>query len=317
MTLILDLLRSSFLPRTGRSFYVVDDFFIKKYSDSRECEYEYMVLEGIAAANPTTFLVPKVFKVSVSSEDSFIIVELVKGDRLQDFITNFLLFRESEAIKTFEGLGRALRELHHMSLKGLRSCSFPNSLQKIKSEIFKSSRVLEVLNTLDHELGVRIRNAVGDITRVDNEIFTNVNLHGEFYFSHVLLSSGKYVFVDFHNSCRGPSYFDLAALSVSLYGSVTLPCFKPTQLMPLINAFLAGYYGRPLDNEAIKSVRLAELYVALKEILSCSGVLQSNLPLTNKFLAVLRARRLKKAVKESILPILFAELDDEENYRIK
>ncbi|MEM1785871.1 MAG: aminoglycoside phosphotransferase family protein [Candidatus Bathyarchaeia archaeon] len=281
----------------------MNGLFVKIYADKYECSYEYAVLREIAAANPITFLVPKVFKMSTGSGHSFIVMKRIEGTPLQNFIMNFLLFKESEALKIFNGLGKALRELHYVNLKGLHNGSFPNSLQKIKLEISNLSRTLVALNVLDHKFRSKILNIIEEVNYIDDEIFDNVNLHGEFYFTHVLLSKNKYVFVDFHNACKGPSYFDLAMLSTSLYASITLPFCTPRQLTPLIHAFLTGYYGERLNVKMFKSIELAELYVNLREILAYARYLRSP-SFLNRLLAMLKIRRLKTAIEEVILPNL-------------
>ncbi|MEM2352414.1 MAG: aminoglycoside phosphotransferase family protein [Thermoproteota archaeon] len=303
MPSLLDLFKSSFSPQTGRGSYIVDGFFIKKYADRHECAYEYAVLGKIAAANPTIFLVPKVFKMSTGSGHSSIVMERIEGNPLQNFIMNFLLFKESEALKILNGLGKALRELHYINLKGLHNGVFPNSLRKIKLEIFNLSRTLGALNVLDHKFRDKILNIIEGVNHINDEIFANVNLHGEFYFTHILLSKNKYVFFDFHNTCKGPSYFDLAMLSISLYASITLPFYTPRQLTPLIHAFLTGYYGERLSDKMFKSIELTELYVNLREILTYARDLHGPLSI-NKLLAMLKIRRLKTAIEEVILPNL-------------
>lgn len=299
-----DLFRLSFMPQTGRSSYVIDDFFVKEYMDADECSYEYAVLREIATANPSTFIVPKVFKISINPRRSHIIMERMYGSPLQNSIIDFLLSRKNEPLKTFRDLGRALRELHHISLKNLHESLFPNSLQEIKLEISNLSEKLEKLHALNHKFRDRILNTTEKITHVNNKIFTTVNLHGEFYFTHIALSNGKYVFFDFHRACKGPSYFDLAMLNTSLYASITLPYLNPKQLTPLIDAFLTGYYKKDLDNETIKSIKLAELYITLREILAHARTLHIRNPRTIKLVTTLKMRRLKTAIKKIILPKL-------------
>lgn len=300
----LNLFRLGLKPRTGRSCYAVNGFFVKEYEDVNECMYEYTVLQGIATANPSAFLVPKVFRVNVSSRRSYIVMERIYGYSFQDLIIKFLLFRKSDAIRIFNDLGRALRELHYINIRNLRKCLLPDSLQKIKLEIHSLSEKLEKLRVLDYKFRNRMLDAVEEITYVTNEIFTNVNLHGEFYFTHIILSNGKYVFLDFHRTCRGPSYFDLAMLSTSLYTSITLPYLDPSQLIPLLYSFLTGYYGRGVDVKLIKSMKIAELYVTLREILLYAGLLYTRNPWLMKLTAMLKIKRLKTAIEKVILPAL-------------
>ncbi|MEM3980792.1 MAG: phosphotransferase, partial [Ignisphaera sp.] len=218
-----------------------------------------------------------------------------------------LLFGEDKALEIFNGLGRALRELHYSPLRGLRNGFFPDSHQKIRLEISSTSRKLAALHVLNNKLMNTIHDAVEETSSIDDEIFANVNLHGEFYFTHIILSEGKYAFLDFHNACKGPAYFDLAMLSISLYVSITLPYLNPLRLTPLISTFLAGYYGKRLNKEMIKSIKLAELYVALREILTQSKALYDNSSLINKLPITLKINRLKTAIKEVIIPTLTVE----------
>jgi len=151
-----------------------------------------------------------------------------------------------------------------------------------------------------------IINTVKKMDHANDKIFTAVNLHGEFYFTHIILSKEKCIFVDFHNALRGPSYFDMAMLSTSLYVSLTLPFRTPKQLEPLIEAFLTGYYGKDLDNEIISSMKLAELYVTLREISTYTRTLYSKNSSATNLLIILKIKRLKTAIKEVILPKLTA-----------
>ncbi|MEM2292720.1 MAG: aminoglycoside phosphotransferase family protein, partial [Nitrososphaerota archaeon] len=267
-SLLRNFLRFNFRLRTGREAYGAGDFFVKRYMNELECVYEYNVLKKIADVHSVSLFVPKVFKVHRDSNGFFMIMERIKGTPFENYIVNYLLFGEGKALKVFNGLGEALRELHYFPLKGLHNGFFPNSYQKIRLEISNISKKLAALRVLSNKLINTILNAVEEISGIDDEIFANVNLHGEFYFTHIILSKGKYVFLDFHNACKGPSYFDLAMLSTSLYVSVTLPFYTPRQLTPLVHAFLTGYYGKRLSDKLLKSIELAELYVNLREILT-------------------------------------------------
>ena len=211
-----------------------------------------------------------------------------------------------KVIEIFHVIGRALKELHNLNLEGLQKSNLPSSLLLLKIEILELSKILAKSNILDYALNKMIMDAVEKIDHIDDKIFTTVNLHGEFYFTHIILSREKCVFLDFHNACKGPSYFDIAMLSTSLYVSLTLPFRTPKQLEPLIGAFLTGYYRKDLDTEIISSIKLAERYVTLREILLYARNLNNkNLPIIN-FLTTLKIKRLKTAIKEVILPKLTA-----------
>ena len=108
-------------PQTSQEAYGAGDFFIKRYVNEPECVYECNVLKKVADAHPLSFLVPKVFKIYSGSNGSFIIMERIKGTPLENYVINYLLFKENKALKVFNGLGRALKELYHSSLEGLHS----------------------------------------------------------------------------------------------------------------------------------------------------------------------------------------------------
>ena len=111
---------------------------------------------------------------------------------------------------------------------------------------------------------------------------------------------------DLHNAQRGASYFDLAMLSISLYVSLTFPPQALKRFTPLIEALLKGYYGKDLNAEIIKSMKLAELYIALREILVYARTLHAKVSLITSFLTMLKIKRLKVAIKEVILPKLIS-----------
>lgn len=289
--------------QTGRESYKIGDFFIKKYVDRHECEYEYAMLRKIIDIHPANFLVPKVFKTYVNSSGFFIIMERIKGSYLKNYIVNYLLLRENKALEVFTDLGSALREFHRSPLEGLHPCSLPNSCRKVKLEISMLSERLATSHIISNELKKAILDYIGRINNMDDEIFGCVNLHGEFYFTHIILSKDKFVFVDFHDACRGPAYFDLAMLSTSLYVSLTLPFYTPRQLAPLINAFLKGYCRKCLNNKMFELIKLGELYVILREILKYSRALQTS-SFMNKLLATLKIKRLKTAIEEVIIPYI-------------
>jgi hypothetical protein len=121
-----------------------------------------------------------------------------------------------------------------------------------------------------------------------------------------MLQNGKFILFDFHNAQRGPSYFDLAMLSISLYVSLTFTFCTLKRFTPLIEAFLTGYYEKDLNTETIKSIKLTELYMALREILTHARALcAENSPVT-RLIIVFKIRRLKEAIKEVILPRITA-----------
>ncbi|MCR8487092.1 MAG: aminoglycoside phosphotransferase family protein, partial [Crenarchaeota archaeon] len=204
---------------------------IKEYSNPEECIYEYSVLKRIAKSKPETFIVPKVFKIIRDSNRTLLIMERLEGIPLMRLASP--LHRESEALKVFHGLGEALRELHSLNIEGLRNLSLPLSTSEITFEISRLSQKLVSSKMLDYKIKETILKITKKTNQVKNEIFARVNLHGEFYFTHVILSKGKYAFFDFHDACKGPCYFDLAKFTGSLYVSLSLQIQTMKQLARL------------------------------------------------------------------------------------
>lgn len=310
ISLLVDLseyFRFKFKASSSRSVVKIGDYVIKMYENADECVYEYEVLTKIVLSDPITFRVPKAFKLFKTQSYNALIMEYVIGRYLDNYILNFLLRSNLEAIRIFYLLGKAVRELHSLGLDGLHSSSLPSSRPKLKNEIVELSKKLVTLKIFDDKLFNIILVTVKKANLTD-EIFLNANLHGELYFTHVLVqdSDSKIILLDFHNAQRGPAYFDLAMLSTSLYVSLALPSYTLRQLEPLIDAFLTGYYGKGLNAEVVRSMKLAELYVVLREILMYAGALNIEDSLVTSFLATLRIKRLKAAIKEVILPKLIA-----------
>jgi tRNA A-37 threonylcarbamoyl transferase component Bud32 len=301
----LEFLRLKFKTSTGRNIIKIHDYIIKIYNDTAVCAYEHGVLSNIALSKPITFKVPKIFKLLKTQNYAALIMEYIVGLRLDNYIVNFLLYGNSDAVKIFYQLGKAVRELHNMNLSGLRNSSLPSSCSELKHEIAELSKGLVAWKVIDHRLFNIILKYLEKVDLTD-EIFLSVSLHGELYFIHILVQEGKIVLIDFHNAQRGPSYFDLAMLSISLYVSLTFAFCTLKRFTFLIEAFLAGYYGKTLNSTIIRSLKLAELYLALREILACAKTLYSENSPVIRFIAILKIRRLKKAIKEVIIPKLTA-----------
>jgi len=300
--MITDLLKSlSSSFSVGREVRKTTNMVIKIYSNPEECIYEYSVLKRIAESNPETFIVPKVFKIIRDSNRTLLIMERLEGIPLMRFASP--LHRESKALKVFHGLGEALRELHSLNMEGLRNLSLPLSTLEITFEISRLSQKLASSKMLDYKIKETILKITKEINQVKNEIFASVNLHGEFYFTHVILSKGKYAFFDFHEACKGPCYFDLAKFTGSLYVSLSLQIQTMKQLATLSDAFLSGYFGKYFDDNLIRSIKLAELYMYLKAIWNLRfSYRKSSPPVT--FIVIQKIRRLKTAIEKVILPNL-------------
>jgi tRNA A-37 threonylcarbamoyl transferase component Bud32 len=259
------------------------------------------VLSNIALFKPIKFRVPRVFKFFKTQNYNALIMEYIAGRHLDNYILDFLLRGNSDTVKIFYRLGEAVKELHNMNLNDLRNSPFPSSYSELKREITKLSRSLVARKLINNKLFNIISCSLEKID-LTNEFFLPVSLHGELYFTHILVRDGKFVFLDFHNAQKGPSYFDLATLNISLYVSLTFSYHSPKKFTPLIEAFLKGYYGKALSSEIIKSMKLLELYVALREILTYARDLCAESSPTIGLINTLKIRRLKTTIKEVILP---------------
>jgi tRNA A-37 threonylcarbamoyl transferase component Bud32 len=301
----LEFLRLKFKALTDRSIIKTRGCIVKTYNDVDESIYEYYVLSNIALSKPITFRAPKVFKLLKTQSHGALIMEYIAGYHLDDYILDFLLRGNSNAVKIFYRLGKAVKELHSMDLDGLRSSSLPSSCPELKDEIVELSKKLVACELIDHKLFNAILSSLEKVDLTD-KIFLPVSLHGELYFTHILLQDSKIILLDFHDAQKGPSYFDLAMLSISLYVSLIFSPYAQKRLTSLIEAFLKGYYGKDLNATLIKSMKLAKLYVALREILMYARALCAESSPATRLIIALRMRKLKTAVKEVILPKLTA-----------
>jgi tRNA A-37 threonylcarbamoyl transferase component Bud32 len=298
-----EFLRSEFKISTGRHIMKIHEYAVKTYNDVNESAYEYSVLSNIALYGPITFKVPRIFRFLKTQSYNLLIMEYVAGRRLDNHILDFLLRGSPDAVKIFYRLGKAVKELHNMNLSGLSNSPFPRSSSELKEEIARLSRRLVAWKLINNKLFNII---LCSLEKMDltNEIFLPASLHGELYYTHILMQDGKIVFLDFHNAQKGPSYFDLAMLSISLYVSLAFSYHSLKKFTRLIEAFLKGYYGKDLSSKIIKSMKLAELYVALREILTYARTLWLENSMLTSFLTMLKIKRLKAAINETILPKL-------------
>ena len=120
----------------------------------------------------------------------------------------------------------------------------------------------------------------------------------------MLVQGNTIVLFDFHNAQRGASYFDLAMLNISLYCSLTFPPSSPEAIHTSDRDLLKGILRQGFNAETIKSMKLAELYVALREILTSAKALCTENAPAIRLITILKIRRFKKAIKEVILPKL-------------
>ena len=293
-------LRYKIRPSTGRDIIKIGKFIVKIHSDLHEAFYEYQNLTEIALSRPKLFKVPNAVRLMNGQGVGAIIMEYVPGHNLDNYILDYLLRENMNITKIFYKIGKALREFHNLKLNDLKNSSLPVTELDLKSEITKLSKDLVEVGLINEELLDEIFSAIKKV-RVDDKIFTKVNLHGEFYFTHVMLHNGEIVFVDLHNVQRGPLYFDVAMFNISLYSSLMFLPWKPKDFIPLIRAFLLGYLGWN-DDYFIKSLSLAELYIILREILKHGCVLYVEGSLIKLLLNILKLKRFRSTIKEAVLP---------------
>jgi len=300
----LSNLRHWFRISTGRNVLCFNKYFVKVHTDAYDALYEYQMLLEIYRHKPTEFRVPRAFKLLKTSKRNIIIMEHIKGSSLDTYILNFILKHDLKAIKIFYKIGKAVRELHYLPLSGLRKTSLPFSYLKLVDETIKLAKRAVVLGLLGEDVLEPISYIIRELNDVI-ELFKPVNLHGELYFSHVIISDGRVpVFIDFHNAQIGPTYFDLVMFSISLYGSAIFLPWHPWKLVPLIEAFLQGYFGGKINSELWRILAFAELYITLREILNYVEVLNHEVPRRIKLLNMIKIMRLKKTLSQVVLPRL-------------
>ena len=145
-----ELLRSKFKVPTGRSIIKIGGHIIKMYKDANECVYECGALLEIGLSNSIIFKVPKVFKLLKIGAHSALIMEYVAGRNLGNYILDFLLHKNSDAVRIFYRLGRAIRELHNLNLSGLHNSRLPSSCPELKQGIVELSKKLVALKIIDN-----------------------------------------------------------------------------------------------------------------------------------------------------------------------
>jgi len=219
-------LRYRIRPSTGRDVIKIGKFVAKIHDDLHEASYEYQNLTEIALSRPKLFKVPNAIRLVKGQSVGAIIMEYISGHNLDNYILDYLLRENINITKILYKTGKALREFHNLKLNDLKNSSLPATYLDLKSEIVKLSKDLVEAGLINEKLFDEIFSAIKKV-RVDDKIFTKVNLHGEFYFTHIILHNGEIVFVDLHNVQRGPLYFDVAMFNISLYSSLMFLPWKP------------------------------------------------------------------------------------------
>ena len=299
-------IRYQIRPSTGRDIIKIGKYIIKYSNNLYEIFYEYQNLLEIASSNTKLFRVPKVINLIKGQNYGAIIMEYVSGHNLDNYILRFLLQKDMNTIKIFYKIGESLREFHNLNLSNLKINSLAATDFDLKNEITKLSEDLVKLGIVNEQFFSDISSIIKKYN-IDSRIFMSASLHGEFYFTHIILHNGEIVFIDLHNAQRGPLYFDLAMFNISLYSSLMFLPWNPKSLIPLTRAFLLGYLGQN-DDYFIKSLGLAELYIALREILSYVHALYTEGSFIRSLLSAFKIRRFKSVIDEIILSRLRAEI---------
>jgi hypothetical protein len=263
-----------------RSFVAHRDLFLKIYSLSYEAEYEFKVLSQIKIMNPKTFAVPRPLKLTKISGLATLAMENIRGQSLEKVVNYVLLSSNKDALRVFYELGEAFRELHNLQLKGLNESNLPSSWRDLKTEIAKKSRRI-----LGHKIELEYINGYES-----DEIFKTANLHGEAYFTHIMISNGHFIFFDFHKACKGPAFYDLSVFDISLRSSILLSPKSDTKLDLIANALWTGYFGEKIGEWPI---RISELYAALSAI---EALLHNKVSLTSKAINLLKVRKLRNFI---------------------
>jgi len=280
------IVRNHFLRNLRRRIFKSEGCLLKVYQNPEEAEYEFRVLREIRRASPKTFTVPRPIELVKAPKQSILVMERIEGQEIQSHINRYLLFRDKTALVTLTSLGRALREFHAMDIGGLRNGFLPTSELRIREDTRRLSR--DVLGLSVQEV---IAECIAGSRGLDERVFRLVNLHGESYFSHVMINDGKFVLVDFHEACRGPAFYDLATFDISLYSSLLLPARCAKSLDPLVVAFWKGYLkGQPHK----ETMRAGEIYVALRALQNL--VLDQGSP-KSKIVNSLKIRRIQNFVR--------------------
>ncbi len=208
-------------------------------------------------------------------------MERVEATGLQYFVNRYLLFQDPHSLEVMYLLGKSLKEFHDLPIKGFPEGDFPASQDSLKEELTQ----MEVDLPLNSKL--------------DSRIFRKVNLHGESYFTHFLFSekTRKFIFFDLHNSSRGPALFDMATFTVSLYTSLLLLPFPLKNITPLRNAFLAGYFPK---DPPIASLKVAEMFVLLRELNKLFRLLEHAESLKVSVRTSLKLKKVKRAIQHCL-----------------
>jgi hypothetical protein len=289
---LLDFLRSKFKTLTGRDVVILDRIVIKSYENSSEALYEYQILREINNSKPLFFIVSRPIGIIEYKDRALLIMERIKDYKLEHYLIRYLFHRDSKLLKAFYLVGEALHEFHNLNLGSVHKNSLlPRTESELKFEIINLSKILHRKELLDEKSYKCIQHAVNNIAYIHGDLFREGTLHGEFYFTHVLiLKDNRIAFVDLHNAQRGPIYYDLAMFCISLYTSLYIPYYRTAQI---IESFIRGYFRAHYYKRLPPSLKLVELYVALRELVTYLKDYKNTTSYPVKVLLLARIKKLR------------------------
>ncbi|MCW3995288.1 MAG: hypothetical protein NWE98_03950 [Candidatus Bathyarchaeota archaeon] len=224
-------------------------------------------------------------------------MEYVNGHRFDSIFLHYLINESHKSKDILNSFGVALGEFHSLTLENLPQSSFPLTPSQLKKEVILLSENLEQKEIINKNLLHRILDFT-ETAQVSDKIFVTVTLHGELYFTHVFVLSDKFVLFDLHNILRGPSYFDLAMFALSIRVSLAFSAFSTRKFDPLLCSFLMGYYKNHCEKKIFESIKVAEIYVALREIMSLCYL--KKIPLIVRLQNALKIQRLRHVIDQSV-----------------
>lgn len=297
------------LSQTGRLTVRLKKVVLKVFSSEEEARREYSALIKLnraTANNKKYFLMPKPIDLIKKKRTEYVLVATrLRGHRLRDYLLTLAFTEPNETTFTiFRKLGSGLRTFHNLPMNCQKTFLRPTSGQEIFSSTVNLAEELTRLRSFDRNLVENIKKI--KIPKIDSQLTRNATLHGEFYFTHVMIiDNSEFGLVDFTEVCNGPAYYDLATFNYSLYRSLMPISLEVRKL--LAKEFLKGYF-KEFSKELLFSVRLTELYVIV--YLASKFLRNTGNSWSSQLIADLWIKKLIKAVRGIILPELIAGSKD-------
>jgi len=177
--------------------------------------------------------IPKVFSYGVSEEISYLLMEYVEGETLEN------LFRaESEKTCLVYELGRTLRKIHGTRLNETYSYKDLISRSLVEAELNMQNNMLDPEEFLIDGIYTEPSKLLNHLMVQKIEASDVCLLHGDFRPKNIIYN-GSNVVIDWGFSRAGDSYYDLA---------IILYYFDPQEQ----SVFLDGYGIKSLDCERLK-----------------------------------------------------------------